>query len=87
MEVEIKMLIEFNVLHRFAKRKLDEYVFLGNRLQVSYAPQFESLADTKEKLESRRREVLARLNRMSTVEVLLYVLLVDIVFFVCRSSC
>ncbi|KAK4758858.1 hypothetical protein SAY87_020159 [Trapa incisa] len=47
---------------RFAKRKLDEYVFLGNRLQVSYAPHFECLADTKEKLEFRRREVLGRLN-------------------------
>ncbi|KAF5741077.1 RNA-binding protein 48 [Tripterygium wilfordii] len=47
---------------RFAKRKLDEFVFLGNRLRVSYAPQFESLSDTKEKLETRRNEVLARLN-------------------------
>ncbi|KAL6196275.1 hypothetical protein ACLB2K_031890 [Fragaria x ananassa] len=48
---------------RFAKRKLDKYVFLGNRLGVSYALKFESLADTKDKLEGRRREVLARLNR------------------------
>ncbi|XXG63235.1 hypothetical protein AAC387_Pa05g1471 [Persea americana] len=47
---------------RFAKRKLDEYVFLGNQLQVSYAPHFESLADTKEKLEVRRKEVLGRIN-------------------------
>ncbi|KAK4841355.1 hypothetical protein QYF36_003143 [Acer negundo] len=47
---------------RFAKRKLDRFVFFGNRLDVSYAPQFESLADTKDKLESRRKEVLARLN-------------------------
>ncbi|KAI3837691.1 hypothetical protein MKW98_027050 [Papaver atlanticum] len=47
---------------RFAKRKLDESVFLGNRLQVSYAPQFESVSDTKEKLECRRGEVLKRLN-------------------------
>ncbi|OIW18861.1 hypothetical protein TanjilG_25304 [Lupinus angustifolius] len=46
----------------FAKRKLDDSVFLGNRLQVSYAPQFESHSDTKDKLEGRRREVLARLN-------------------------
>ncbi|XP_071690991.1 uncharacterized protein [Rutidosis leptorrhynchoides] len=46
----------------FAKRKLDESVFIGNRLQVSYAPQYESLSDTKEKLEGRRKEVLARLN-------------------------
>uniref|UniRef100_A0ACD5YMF0 Uncharacterized protein n=1 Tax=Avena sativa TaxID=4498 RepID=A0ACD5YMF0_AVESA len=47
---------------RFAKRKLDESVFLGNRLQVSYAPQFESLEDTKEKLEVRRKEVLVRIR-------------------------
>lgn len=47
---------------RFAKRKLDEFVFLGNQLQVSYASEFESLLDTKEKLEVRRREVLARLD-------------------------
>ncbi|GJN18759.1 hypothetical protein PR202_gb05955 [Eleusine coracana subsp. coracana] len=47
---------------RFAKRKLDESVFLGNRLQVSYAPHFESLSDTKEKLEVRRQEVLGRIK-------------------------
>ncbi|KAF6157406.1 hypothetical protein GIB67_004344 [Kingdonia uniflora] len=47
---------------RFAKRKLDEFIFLGNRLQVSYAPQFECLSDTKDKLECRRKEILARLN-------------------------
>ncbi|EYU22506.1 hypothetical protein MIMGU_mgv1a022373mg [Erythranthe guttata] len=49
---------------RFAKRKLDESVFLGNRIQVSYAPQYESLSDTKEKLEGRRKEVLSRLNHI-----------------------
>lgn len=47
---------------RFAKRKLDECVFIGNRLQVSYAPQFENLADTKQKLEGRRKEVIERNN-------------------------
>ncbi|KAG2311676.1 hypothetical protein Bca52824_023233 [Brassica carinata] len=47
---------------RFAKRKLDESVFLGNRLQISYAPEFESLSDTKDKLETRRKEVLSRSN-------------------------
>ncbi|KAL9811674.1 putative tetratricopeptide-like helical domain superfamily, RBM48, RNA recognition [Arabidopsis thaliana] len=43
-------------------RKLDESSFLGNRLQISYAPEYESVSDTKEKLETRRKEVLARLN-------------------------
>lgn len=47
---------------RFAKRKLDDSVFLGNRLQISYAPEFESLSDTMDKLETRRKEVLARSN-------------------------
>ncbi|KAL0897486.1 hypothetical protein Bca101_081447 [Brassica carinata] len=47
---------------RFAKRKLDESVFLGNRLQISYAPEFESHSDTKDKLETRRKDVLSRTN-------------------------
>ncbi|CAD5190122.1 unnamed protein product [Musa acuminata subsp. malaccensis] len=47
---------------RFAKRKLDESVFLGNLLKVSYAPQFESVLDVKEKLEGRTREVLGRIK-------------------------
>ncbi|KAL2903332.1 RNA-binding protein 48 [Bienertia sinuspersici] len=56
--------IKFHLISnaRFAKRKLDESVFLGNRLQVSYGTQYESLSDTKEKLEGRRKEVLARLK-------------------------
>ncbi|KAG4385225.1 hypothetical protein AAZX31_12G048300 [Glycine max] len=56
--------IKFRLVNnaRFAKRKLDDFVFFGNKLQVSYAPQFESLSDTMDKLEGRRREVLARLN-------------------------
>ncbi|KAI4374387.1 hypothetical protein MLD38_012389 [Melastoma candidum] len=53
---------------RFAKRKLDEFAFLGNRLQVSYAPQFESASDTKEKLETRRKEVLARVNSSASTK-------------------
>ncbi|KAG0504030.1 hypothetical protein HPP92_004102 [Vanilla planifolia] len=47
---------------RFAKRKLDDSVFFGNHLQVSYAPEYESLSDTQDKLEGRRIEVLARIK-------------------------
>nr|GMC57239.1 RNA-binding protein 48 isoform X1 [Ipomoea batatas] len=57
-----KLFTTYGEVEEFAKRKLDEFVFLGNRLQVSYAPQYESLSDTKEKLEGRRREVLTRVN-------------------------
>lgn len=51
---------------RFAKRKLDDSIFFTNKLQVSYAPDYESLSDTKEKLEFRRKEVLSRLRRGSS---------------------
>ncbi|KAH0451372.1 hypothetical protein IEQ34_018671 [Dendrobium chrysotoxum] len=56
--------IEFSQVSnaRFAKRKLDESVFLGNKLQITYAPDFESLSDTQDKLERRRTEVLARIK-------------------------
>ncbi|XP_018627817.1 uncharacterized protein [Nicotiana tomentosiformis] len=57
-----KLFSTYGEIEEFAKRKLDESVFLGNRLHVSYAPQFESLFETKDKLEARRKEVLARLN-------------------------
>ncbi|XP_019263301.1 PREDICTED: RNA-binding protein 48 isoform X2 [Nicotiana attenuata] len=57
-----KLFSTYGEIEEFSKRKLDESVFLGNRLQVSYAPQFESLHETKEKLEARRKEVLARLT-------------------------
>lgn len=60
-------------VYRFAKKKLDEHVFLGNRLQVSYASHFESLSDTKDKLEGRRREVMARLNRKLHLDLIIWV--------------
>ncbi|WOK98516.1 hypothetical protein Cni_G07228 [Canna indica] len=47
--------------YMFAKQKLDESIFLGNHLKVSYAPQFESCMDVKEKLEGRRKEVPGRM--------------------------
>ncbi|KAL3698790.1 hypothetical protein R1sor_012866 [Riccia sorocarpa] len=52
----------------FAKRKLDEYKFLGNLLEVSYAPQYETLSDTKNKLEERRRMVLHRIRLNAGVQ-------------------
>ncbi|CAH1237960.1 RBM48 [Branchiostoma lanceolatum] len=39
---------------RVAKRKLDEYSFFGGVLHVSYAPEFETVDDTREKLGERR---------------------------------
>lgn len=53
---------------RFAKRKLDDYPFLGHLLQVTYAPNFEDVQDTITKLEERRRTVMNRLKTISKPE-------------------
>ncbi|XP_056375000.1 RNA-binding protein 48 isoform X2 [Hyla sarda] len=42
---------------RVAKRKLDERSFFGGILHVCYAPEFESVQETREKLQDRRRYV------------------------------
>ena len=42
---------------RIAKKKLDNRSFYGKDLHVCYAPEFESVQDTREKLEQRRRVI------------------------------
>ncbi|KAJ7322318.1 hypothetical protein JRQ81_018605 [Phrynocephalus forsythii] len=42
---------------RVAKRKLDERSFFGSLLHVCYAPEFESIQETREKLQDRRRYI------------------------------
>ncbi|KAG1699481.1 hypothetical protein DVH05_012894 [Phytophthora capsici] len=45
---------------RHAKNRGVQKPFYGNRLQISYAPQFESLKDTADKLTQRRQMLLRR---------------------------
>jgi hypothetical protein len=47
---------------QIAKRKLDDYPFYHKLLQVSYAPQFETLADTREKILMRKKDITDRLQ-------------------------
>lgn len=47
---------------RRAKRKCDDHNFMGAILHVTYAPEFETLEDTRRKLEQRRTEVLTRVQ-------------------------
>ena len=42
---------------RIAKRKLDNWSFYGRSLHVCYAPEFESVYETREKLAQRRKVV------------------------------
>ncbi|XP_073485734.1 RNA-binding protein 48 [Aquarana catesbeiana] len=52
-------LIKFQRLQsaRVAKRKLDERSFFGGILHICYAPEFEGVQETREKLQERRRYV------------------------------
>ncbi|XP_027703678.1 RNA-binding protein 48 [Vombatus ursinus] len=52
-------LIKFQKLQsaRIAKRKLDERSFFGGLLHVCYAPEFETVPETREKLQERRRYI------------------------------
>lgn len=47
---------------RIAKRMIDTKSFYGGILHVCYAPECESIRDTKAKLEQRKRDVLKRLS-------------------------
>ncbi|KAH9520315.1 RNA-binding protein 48 [Bulinus truncatus] len=48
---------------RFAKRKLDDYSFFGGVLHVCYAPEYETVNETREKLQDRRRVIAAKLKQ------------------------
>ena len=47
---------------RVAKRKLDNRSFFGKSLHICYAPEYESVQETREKLQQRRR-VIAQKTR------------------------
>ncbi|KAL3832705.1 hypothetical protein ACJMK2_024322 [Sinanodonta woodiana] len=45
---------------RYAKRKLDDWSFFGGVLHVCYAPEYESVQETREKLQDRRKVIAAK---------------------------
>ncbi|WAQ93671.1 RBM48-like protein [Mya arenaria] len=45
---------------RFAKRKLDDWSFYGGVLHVCYAPEYENVEETRNKLRDRNRIILAK---------------------------
>ena len=49
---------------RKAKRKLDNRSFFGGILHVSYAPEYESVEETREKLMNRKRVIERKINCM-----------------------
>ncbi|KPJ17508.1 UPF0712 protein C7orf64-like, partial [Papilio machaon] len=53
---------------RIAKRMLDTKNFYGGSLHVCYAPEMESIEETKEKIIQRQRDVLYRLRNLQINE-------------------
>ena len=47
---------------RIAKRKLDDHSFMGGVLHVCYAPEYETVTDTREKLNERRSTIENKLT-------------------------
>ncbi|CAO3589014.1 unnamed protein product [Absidia cylindrospora] len=47
---------------RWVKRKMDDQVFYANLLQVSYAPEYDTVNDIRLKLENRRTRVYSKLH-------------------------
>ncbi|XP_071158888.1 RNA-binding protein 48-like [Mytilus edulis] len=47
---------------RHAKKKLDNWSFFGGVLHVTYAPEYESVEETRVKLQDRRKGIAARLR-------------------------
>lgn len=57
-------------LYRFAKQMMDDKNFFGGILHVCYAPELESLSETRQKLTQRETDVLKRIRRQSQKWVL-----------------
>ena len=52
----------YSIIFRIAKNKLDNSSFFGGILHVCYAPEFETVDDTREKLQQRRK-IIAKKTR------------------------
>lgn len=55
---------------RTAKRKMDEQSFFGGLLHVCYAPEFETIEETRKKLQE-RKSYIARTTKNKGMESLL----------------
>jgi len=44
---------------------MDDYEFCGGKLHICYAPEYETVEDTRAKLEDRRRAVARRIHQLA----------------------
>lgn len=50
-------------LNRIAKNKCNNFYFMAAELHVAYAPEYETVEDTRVKFEERRRIIHTKANR------------------------
>lgn len=63
------LIIQIYLLHRIAKRFIDNKNFFGGILHVCYAPELETLEETKAKLVQRRKDVATQIKRIQQESV------------------
>lgn len=63
--------LNYVFLFRIAKKKMDEQSFFGGLLHVCYAPEFETVEETREKLEE-RKAYIARATKSKGTESLFF---------------
>lgn len=54
---------------RYAKRKLDDHYFYGKYLSIRYAPEYETLKETEEKLKDRMRIVNEKVGKCTLIRI------------------
>ena len=60
--------LPIEVFHfRFAKHMIDDRSFYGGILHVCYAPELESVSETRQKLQQRKYDVLKRVKNVGKI--------------------
>ncbi len=62
--VNSPVILYFFTLNRFAKKKFDDLNFYGSVLHICFAPEHESVQETREKLQERRRLIASRIKKI-----------------------
>lgn len=65
----MNLIIQIYLLHRIAKRSIDNKNFFGGILHVCYAPELETLEETKTKLIQRRKDVTMQIKKIQQESV------------------
>lgn len=66
--ISLAFSLSYAFLFRIAKKKMDEQSFFGGLLHVCYAPEFETVEETRKKLEE-RKAYISRVTKNQGMEI------------------